>query len=94
LWTTHYFVLWQTRGTMSKCIPAREVCITLKHKTSGKRRLCSVIVPHYWTKSQLLKYCRQEHPNETVVIEVWMSTSKAENRWETRLWLVNPKELV
>jgi hypothetical protein len=41
----------------------------------------------------LLTYCRDEHPESTVVIEDWKQVA-LDGEWEPRLWIVNPSEMI
>jgi hypothetical protein len=65
-----------------------------RHKTTKAVHTFHVVCPSRWNKTQLLRYCRSEHPDETVVIEDWQQNSVFGQPWEQRLWLVNPKEMV
>jgi hypothetical protein len=78
---------------MSSCIVGREVVIRLRNRKTGKTRLAHVVCPNRWTKGRLLGYCRKEHPESTVVIEDWKEVSTEADRWEVRLWIVNPAEM-
>lgn len=72
---------------MSTCLRGREVRIRLRERT-GKRVevLVSVVVPARWRKSDVLRYVRGEHPNETVKIVEWETLG-----WDQRLWIANPE---
>ena len=78
---------------MSSCIAGREVAIKLRNRKTGKVRAANVVCPSRWTKGQLLAYCRREHPEATVVITNWKSVAEEADRWEIRLWIVNPAEM-
>ena len=87
---------------MSTCIAARIAIIALRlTERSAKRtnlpswraetRLYTLVFPATWSKTNLLNYVRQEHPNQTVRIMEWGHQGKADQPWETALWLANPK---
>ena len=79
---------------MSSCITGREVVIVLRERRTNEPRTCSVICPGSWSKERLLAYCRKEHPDETVVIKEWKVVYRDDQPWSTRLWMVNPKEMI
>jgi hypothetical protein len=65
-------------GVMSSCTPGRMVTLRFRPKYSQDRfhdrantQVSLVVCPVKWTKSHLLKYCRREHPNQTVRILGW-----------------------
>jgi hypothetical protein len=78
---------------MSSCIVGREVVIKLRERKTGKLRTAHVVCPSSWTKGRLLGYCRREHPEATVLIEDWKQVASESDRWEIRLWIVNPTEM-
>jgi hypothetical protein len=78
---------------MSACLPGREVVIQLRRRTTGTVKMCSVVCPANWERGRLLNYVRREHPNEAVVIKDWKPVATEEDRWHTRLWIVNPTEM-
>ena len=78
---------------MSSCIVGREVVIKLRNRKTGKIRLASVVCPSRWTRGRLLTYCRREHPESTVLIEDWKQVASEADRWQIRLWIVNPAEM-
>lgn len=71
---------------ISTCLRGREVRIQLRSRGKRETKLVSVVVPNLWRKSDLLKYVRQEHPNESVKIVEWETLD-----WEQRLWIANPE---
>lgn len=73
---------------MSGCIVGREVVLRFRHRKSGHVHTATVICPNRWTKGHLLFYCRNQHPNETVVIQEWKPVSDA-GSWEPRFWIVD-----
>jgi len=79
---------------MSSCVEAREVVLRFRDKTTGRVHRAHLICPSRWAKAQVLRYCRSEHSNETVVIEDWKQNNVFGQPWKQRLWLVNPKEMV
>ena len=72
------------------CLAGRDVLMRFKHRKTGKIHDVTVVCPSNWSRARLLKYCRREHPNETVVILAWPMRPG----WDPRLWIVNPKEMV
>ena len=79
---------------MSRCIPVREVELRFRDKGDGDVRTESVVCPVLWTKSQLLKHCRKEHPYEAVTIVTWHDASKPDGDWGFRLWMINPRDII
>jgi hypothetical protein len=81
---------------MSGCIAGREVVLRFRRRGTEKVWTASVVCPARWTKGRLLAYCRKEHSGETVVIEEWKPVSPGPGGagWGTRLWIVNPREMV
>lgn len=64
-----------------------------RNRETGTTLTASIVCPARWTKGRMLSYARQCHPNETVRIVEWKTRSQAEDPWDTRFWIVNPKEM-
>lgn len=76
------------------CVRGREVVLKFRSKKTGKVWTDSVICPANWTKKRLLDYARACHINDTVKIEEWKSVGREDDPWLTRLWIVNPAEMI
>jgi hypothetical protein len=79
---------------VDRCVPGREVVLRFRNRRTGKPWTASVVCPATWTRGRLLAYARGCHPNDTVRIEEWKSRGLPDDPWETRLWIVSPKEMV
>ena len=81
---------------MSACIPGREVVISLRDRRTGKDEAFHLVCPGMWSRQRLLTYCRKEHPDCTVRVLGWFLVADEQNDrpWKTRLWLVNPEEMM
>lgn len=79
---------------MSSCITGREVVVRFRHRKTGVVKCCSVVCPAIWQKARLLSYVRREHPQEAITIRDWKPIATEDDRWATRLWIVNPAEMM
>jgi hypothetical protein len=70
---------------MSGCTHGRMVTLRFRFRDTKAARAHQIVCPMRWSKSDLLKYCRGEHPEETVVILDW---GPAYGPWDERaLWI-------
>jgi hypothetical protein len=69
---------------MTACIPGREVVVRFKSRKHGTVKREHVVCPATWSKSQFTTYCRQQHPEATVVVVDWPSAYEG---WQVKLWI-------
>ena len=74
---------------MARCLVARTALIQLRPK-GGQPWQATVVFPARWTRSTLLRYCRSEHPDETVRIVEWHPTCRF-GEWSPSMFLANPE---
>lgn len=71
---------------MSACLIARTAEVALREKRAKTPRVVTVAFPHRWSRSTLLAYVREHHPNETARILEWHQVPPSGEP----LWLANP----
>jgi hypothetical protein len=70
--------------TATSCVAGREAVVRFKNRQTGKVNVEHVVSPANWSKSRFATYCRNQHPEATVVVEDWPS---AYDGWQVRVWI-------
>lgn len=76
---------------MSKCIAARTAVVAIRRPGDKEPKNFTLVFPARWEPSDLLKYVRSEHPGETVKIMTWNDSTLTDDKWETAMWMANPR---